>query len=260
MTPQVQTQDNPSIRGVEVARAAWGSLLLLAPSLPARLLSGPPPYPSWERPILRVLGLRHVAQSAVLAADPAPVLTEIGAAMDGLHAATALGYAASGRTRRRTGLLDAAVAGSFGVATLLWPEPAAQAVVDEEPKSEGRLTRWAVAVAAGAGWWLLWRSRRDKSAARKRSKRRLRPGTLRYRVPDHQDPAVLSANLRIAGYPTDSDWEGGANHLTIFCDDMAEDRSIVRSLLQNSTASSLTGSDIIHVDVVFEDEQPLSRA
>jgi hypothetical protein len=208
--------------------------------------------------VLRILGLRHVAQSAVIAADPVPLVIEVGAALDGLHAATALGYAVSGRGRRRTGLLDATVAGSFAVATLVSPLPDPETVVVvEEEQDESRLTRWVVAVAAAAGWWLLWRSRRDKSAARKRSRRRLRPGTLRYRVPDHQDPAVLSANLRIAGYPTDSDWQGGANHLTIFCDDIAEDRSIVRSLIQNSTASSLTGSDIIHVEVVFEDELPL---
>ncbi len=112
----------------------------------------------------------------------------------------------------------------------------------------------AAALAAGA-WWVLFRSPLSRPPAEEAVNRRRRPGTLRYRVPDHQDPAVLVAALKLAGFGASAEWGAGAHHLTISCPDLRSDRPRVRSVIESTTASSLSGAHIIHVQARFEDEQ-----
>ena len=248
---------------VEMTRAAWGMLLLTRPSVAARILSGRPPYPRFELPVLRLLGLRHVAQAAVTAARPCPRTVVGGAGLDVLHALTGIGYAASGRSRRRPGLLGASIASGFAFATTLFT-PMGNTGDVSSPGASGsgessKTQRKAVAVVAAGvlgagGWWLLSRSPAARSGDHDRSLRPGDPGTLRYRVPEGQDPAVLIAALETAGYAAQPDRVAGAHYLTIFCDDLRQDRPRVRSVIDRTHESSFSGGDVIHVPVVFEDD------
>lgn len=263
MSRNDRTRETAQGNGVEKARAAWGMLLLTRPSAAARILSGPPPYPRLELPVLRVLGVRHVVQAAFTAARPCPRTVVGGAGLDVLHALTGIGYAASGRSRRRTGLLDATIASGFAFATTMLTPMSPQGEPSSGTTGSGESSaaqRTAVAVlAAGVlgagGWWLLSRSPAAKSPDRGRTPRPGDPGTLRYRVPDGQDPAVLIAALETAGHASEPDRVAGEHYLTIFCDDLRQDRPHVRSVIERTPESSFSGGDVIHVPVVFEDER-----
>jgi hypothetical protein len=67
--------------------------------------------------VLRVLGLRHVGQAVVEVLGPQPVVRHLGAAVDGLHALTAVGLAVLDPRWRRGALTDTAVAAFFAAAT-----------------------------------------------------------------------------------------------------------------------------------------------
>lgn len=263
MSRNDRTRETAQGNAVEKARVAWGMLLLTRPGVAARMLSGRPPYPRLELPVLRVLGLRHVAQAAFTAARPCPRTVVGGAGLDVLHALSGIGYAASNRSRRRTGLLDATIASGFAFATtMLTPmgpqgEPSPGTAGSGET---GTARRTAVAVVAAGvlgagGWWLLSRSSAETSPDRRRPLRPGDPGTLRYRVPDGQDPAVLIAALETAGHASEPDRVAGEHYLTIFCDDLRQDRPRVRSVIEQTHESSFSGGDVIHVPVVFEDER-----
>lgn len=243
---------------VDKARAGWGLLLLMRPRTAARVLKGPALASRRELRVLRVLGLRHVVQAAVTQARPTPDVMVAGAGLDVVHALTALGYGLSRRSRRRPGLLGAVIATGFATATMVAspPEP-----LDEgepsgrtETGSDRRATLTVgAAIALGAGGLRV----ASRAAARRAAGRvpgESRPGTLRYRVPDHQDPAVLIGALSNVGFASTPDWVAGANYLTISCGDLTVDRPRVRSVIEHTHESTFTGGDLIHGPVRFEDE------
>lgn len=98
-----------------VVRAAYGTLLLLAPDRVVHLYTGRPA----DRParaVARILGARHVAQALLTSDTRSPVVLAVGAEVDLAHAATSLGLAGVNARRRRGGIVDAAVAALFATA------------------------------------------------------------------------------------------------------------------------------------------------
>jgi hypothetical protein len=92
-------------------RFAFGAALIAAPG---RVLDacGTVDDPR-ARVVTRILGLRHIAEGCVLVAWDTPRVALGGAAVDGIHAATALALAAGDPRRRRAALTNAAVATGF---------------------------------------------------------------------------------------------------------------------------------------------------
>jgi hypothetical protein len=99
----------PALRGV------YGGVLLLASDRMIRLGTGRPAEPR-TRLVVRLLGVRHVAQAVVTGVRPGPLPIALGAEVDVVHAASMLGVAAVARSQRRSGVVDAAVASAFAVA------------------------------------------------------------------------------------------------------------------------------------------------
>ncbi len=106
----------PSRRPLEVARAAWGLALLVAPHRVLAVAGEAAPDPARPRHRPR-LGARHLVQAAVSGLTPGRAVLADGAWVDGIHALTSLALAVVDRRRRRLGLLDAAVAASWGLAS-----------------------------------------------------------------------------------------------------------------------------------------------
>ncbi|HET7684498.1 MAG TPA: hypothetical protein VFK34_12610 [Marmoricola sp.] len=96
-----------------ILRTVWGSVLTATPGLVLSATHEDSTTPA--RAVLRLLGLRHVAQGTVLAAKPEEELIRVGAVVDLLHASTAFGFAAVNRRWRRTALLSGVAATTFGV-------------------------------------------------------------------------------------------------------------------------------------------------
>jgi hypothetical protein len=94
------------------ARAGWGAVLVTVPGPVFTTVTGHPAT-ARDRWVLRVLGARHLAQAAVTAARPTPVVLGLGTAMDLLHAATCAGAVAFLPRWRRPGLVDGGVATGF---------------------------------------------------------------------------------------------------------------------------------------------------
>lgn len=99
-------------RQLALFRAAWGATLLARPTLVLPLF-GEPAEAGVGADVLRVLGVRHVAQAALTAAAPTTTVITLGAVADLLHAASAVGFARLDRRHRRAGLRDAALAATF---------------------------------------------------------------------------------------------------------------------------------------------------
>lgn len=98
-------------REAPAVRAGWGALLLGAPGLVLRSFGHRPVRP--QTLVVRALGARHLAQAALIS-PTSPRWTRVaGAAVDGLHAATAVALGVADRRWRRAVLADAAVAGAF---------------------------------------------------------------------------------------------------------------------------------------------------
>lgn len=95
-----------------LARVATGAVLLAAPGTVLRSAArGRSDRPA--RIVTRVLGARHLVQAALTGLRPAPAALGIGAGVDALHAATALGLAAVDPSRRRDALANAVTALAF---------------------------------------------------------------------------------------------------------------------------------------------------
>jgi len=95
-----------------------------------------------------------------------------------------------------------------------------------------------------------------KAAARHDSP--LDPGTetLRYQVPDPQDPVVLLTALEGAGYTAHLDESAGTKHLAITCPAGRErERARIRSVIGETDRLGLEGPRFKPGEVVFEDEQ-----
>ena len=79
--------------------------------------------------------------------------------------------------------------------------------------------------------------------------------TLRYRVPDGQDPTVLISALEPEGYTADLDVEGAGRSLVIACPAGRDrERARVRSILAEHQTASLEGPPIKPGKTIFEDE------
>jgi hypothetical protein len=87
-------------RALASVRLAWGAILIF---VPAGLL-------------VRLLGVRHVVQAVLVRALGSRRAVMGGAAVDALHAGSALLFAVIDPRRRRIGLADALLASSFAAA------------------------------------------------------------------------------------------------------------------------------------------------
>jgi len=100
---------------LQAIRASYGAALVLVPAPAIRLATGRPPSP-WATRTARVLGARHLIQTAVTAAAPQPGTFAIGSQVDAVHAASMLLLAAVSRGGRRAALTDALTEAAFAAA------------------------------------------------------------------------------------------------------------------------------------------------
>lgn len=103
-------QDRRHGRRLATTRLLWAGALFVAPRQLLRLAGGTADPAALK--VARVLGGRHALQGAVELASW-PRGRRLGAAVDGLHALTALALAGLDPKRRRVALSDALVAGTF---------------------------------------------------------------------------------------------------------------------------------------------------
>jgi len=97
---------------LQVIRAGYGLALILVPGPLIRLATGRPPgrRTCWTA---RVLGTRHLVQTALTAAAPQPAVFAVGAQVDTLHATSMLLLAAVSQDGRRAALADALTEAAF---------------------------------------------------------------------------------------------------------------------------------------------------
>jgi hypothetical protein len=82
-----------------------------------------------------------------------------------------------------------------------------------------------------------------------------RVDTLRYHVPDGQDPAVVTSALARHGYGYESEISAGQQFVTIACPAGADrERPRVRSVIGDAHRTSLEGPDFDPGSIEFEDE------
>jgi hypothetical protein len=86
----------------------WGGILLARPEAVVRAVCGGPVPPT---PVVRVLGMRRLAQEALLLAAPSRTTGFVAAGTDALHALSMLRAARIWPQYRRAALTSAAVAG-----------------------------------------------------------------------------------------------------------------------------------------------------
>jgi hypothetical protein len=108
-------EDRRLASALAMVRGGYGAALLLATGRMIRLVTGRPPDQR-TRVVVRVLGVRHLAQAVVTGVRPGPLPIAVGVEVDAVHAASMLGLAAMTRSQRRCGLVDAAVAMAFALA------------------------------------------------------------------------------------------------------------------------------------------------
>lgn len=96
-------------------RVGYGAVLLAVPDPVFRLYTGHRADPL-ARAVTRLLGARHLIQGILTGGTPSAVVLALGTEADVAHVASMLGLAVCDRQRRRAGLIDAAVAGSFAMA------------------------------------------------------------------------------------------------------------------------------------------------
>lgn len=80
--------------------------------------------------------------------------------------------------------------------------------------------------------------------------------SLRYRMPDFQDPPVLLAALKQAGYNATVDEVAGTKFLIVDCPaGLDRERARVRSLITDQNRLSVEGPEFDQGEVAFEDEK-----
>lgn len=115
-----QAPPQPSgARALQLIRAAYGTALILLPGPVIQLATGRVPSRR-ARQVARVLGTRHLAQTALTACAGRPSAFAAGAGIDALHATSMLLLAAADGCVRRAALADALAesalaAGGFSV-------------------------------------------------------------------------------------------------------------------------------------------------
>jgi hypothetical protein len=105
-----------SVRAAAVVRAGLGLAMLTRPREVARLLGAPPSGP---HAVLRVLGLRHLAQAGALAYRPNRATATASCVVDGTHVLTCLLLAAAAPPRRGPALREAGVESAVLLTTWL---------------------------------------------------------------------------------------------------------------------------------------------
>ena len=104
---------------VRAARAGWGLALLVAPRPLLRTVARVErPVPRAAVVALRVLGVRHLAQTLAEALGPWPTVGYLGVGTDGLHALSDVGLAVLAPRWRRAAPVDTAVAAAFTASTI----------------------------------------------------------------------------------------------------------------------------------------------
>jgi hypothetical protein len=100
------------LRYLELLRAGWGAVLLVAPGT---VLTGLRGVQVDRKAIVvaRILGGRQLVQAALSGIRPSPEILAAGVWVDGAHALTALGLALADRRRARIGVADGLVAASW---------------------------------------------------------------------------------------------------------------------------------------------------
>lgn len=100
---------------LQLIRVGYGAALLLVPGPAIHLATGHAPSPRTCR-TARLVGVRHLVQSALTAVVPLPVTFAIGGQVDTAHAASMLLLAAVSRPGRRAALTDALTEAVFAAA------------------------------------------------------------------------------------------------------------------------------------------------
>jgi hypothetical protein len=114
------------------ARGVVGATLLTKPAVVAPLIATPP---AGRHPVLRLLGLRHLAEAALLLVTPTPSATTTAVAVDATHAASCVLFAVVSPRHRRPAGRAAGLAVAMLTATWLARDrsPAGPARAATEP-------------------------------------------------------------------------------------------------------------------------------
>jgi hypothetical protein len=99
-------------RTLQMIRAGYGTALVLVPGRTIRLATGQAPSQRACR-VARLLGARHLAQTALTALVPRAGMFAAGGQIDAIHAASMLLLAAAGGSGRRAALTDALTETAF---------------------------------------------------------------------------------------------------------------------------------------------------
>jgi hypothetical protein len=102
---------------VQLTRAGYGAALLLAPGPVIRLATGSSPSRRTGQ-VARLLGTRHLAQTALTVVRPDTGTFILGARVDSVHAASMVLLATLSPTARRTALADAVAETAFAAFAL----------------------------------------------------------------------------------------------------------------------------------------------
>jgi len=105
------------VRGLTAIRTCWGAALLIAPGA----VLGALPHQQIDRParaFARILGVRHLAQAAIVSPQPTRGWILAGAVVDAIHASTMVALALLLPDRRRLALTNVVTAGAFAAAGL----------------------------------------------------------------------------------------------------------------------------------------------
>ena len=101
-----------NLRRIEVVRAGWGAVLLVAPGFVLARLHGVR-VDRRALVVTRILGARHIFQASLSGINPSPEMLAAGVWVDAVHSATAFGLAVVDRHRARGGVIDGLVAASW---------------------------------------------------------------------------------------------------------------------------------------------------
>ncbi|HEX7356048.1 MAG TPA: hypothetical protein VF288_14595 [Mycobacteriales bacterium] len=118
---------DPARSAIEVARAAWGAALLLAPRAVLARVHHVQQDTAAVR-VARLLGARQLAQAALSGVAPSRTALVLGMGVDAIHALTGVGFAAVDRRRARGALTDAAI-------SVLWVAAGQRAQSRQRPDS-----------------------------------------------------------------------------------------------------------------------------
>lgn len=100
------------MRRLEIVRGGWALTCLVAPGLVLRRAGGDESS-AGGKAVMRVLGARQLAQAVLSGARPSAEVLAVGAWVDAVHSATALGLGALDGKRRHAATVDALVAAGF---------------------------------------------------------------------------------------------------------------------------------------------------